>query len=79
VKHDNNFDLLRLFAACQVVYMHGVFQLKLPSGGLFFDLASAFPGVACFFIISGFLVSKSYLDSTIPAYFFASSEESVGV
>jgi peptidoglycan/LPS O-acetylase OafA/YrhL len=69
LKHDNNFDLLRLFAACQVVYMHGAFQLHLPRGGPLFDLASAFPGVACFFIISGFLVSDSYLRSTTLDYF----------
>lgn len=68
MEHENNFDLLRLFAASQVVYLHSVFHLQLPRGGMLFDILSAFPGVTCFFIISGFLVSKSWLDSSPAAY-----------
>lgn len=59
----NNFDLLRLIAALQVVILHsvGILQIDPPTiiGGLlqFFHL---FPGVPIFFFISGFLISKSY-------------------
>ncbi|SFV19726.1 Peptidoglycan/LPS O-acetylase OafA/YrhL, contains acyltransferase and SGNH-hydrolase domains [Bradyrhizobium arachidis] len=59
----NNFDLLRLFAACQVVFMHSSGHLLLPKAGLF-EVLLQFPGVAVFFVISGFLVSDSYLRST---------------
>ena len=66
--HGNNFDLLRLFAAMQVFYMHGVATLELPRGGLLFQVLAAFPGVPVFFVISGFLVTDSYLRSSVPGY-----------
>lgn len=61
MNHQNNFDLLRLFAACQVVYLHASGHLGLPKGGILFDVVTQFQGVAVFFVISGFLVSDSYL------------------
>jgi len=63
VSHNNNFDLLRLLAALQVVYMHSVAVLRLPPGGDLYIVLGCFPGVACFFLISGFLVTDSYLRS----------------
>jgi peptidoglycan/LPS O-acetylase OafA/YrhL len=55
----NNFDLLRLLAATQVMFAHGVPHLGLtePSWWPQFGL---FPGVPIFFAISGFLITASF-------------------
>src|SRR5579883_2079507 len=50
--------------------MHCVAHLGLPRGGALFDVLAQFPGVAVFFVISGFLVSDSYLRSRNVASFF---------
>lgn len=59
---NNNFDLLRFFAAAQVAFSHSLVHLKITTPFLkwigFF--LSAFPGVPIFFIISGFLITASY-------------------
>ncbi|WP_299764738.1 acyltransferase [uncultured Dokdonia sp.] len=59
----NNFDLIRLLAAIQVVLFHSYehLQIKAPA----FKFLSAFfleffPGVAIFFFISGFLIYASF-------------------
>jgi peptidoglycan/LPS O-acetylase OafA/YrhL len=55
----NNFDLLRILAATQVVLVHAVAHLGLvPPPG--WPLVNAFPGVPIFFAISGFLISASF-------------------
>lgn len=56
----NNFDIIRILAACQVVANHAFryFGVRLP--GILGDLVHSFPGVPIFFIISGFLISRSY-------------------
>jgi peptidoglycan/LPS O-acetylase OafA/YrhL len=55
----NNFDLLRILAATQVVLVHTVAHLGLaPPPG--WSLVNAFPGVPIFFAISGFLISASF-------------------
>lgn len=62
----NNFDLIRLFAALEVALVHTITFLGL-SGPLVGALNSGlrlFPGVPIFFVISGFLVSRSYERST---------------
>ncbi len=56
---ENNFDLLRLLAASQVMLAHGVLHL-LRSKPSWWPLLEAFPGVPAFFAISGFLISASY-------------------
>ncbi|MBS1107477.1 MAG: hypothetical protein H6Q91_2979 [Deltaproteobacteria bacterium] len=59
----NNFDLLRLFAALQVVVLHAWEHLQLPKEGSFETVRvflSFFPGVPIFFVISGFLISRSW-------------------
>lgn len=58
----NNFDLLRLLAAVQVLVVHAMDHLRppgVPAPSWQWFLA-AFPGVPIFFAISGFLISLSY-------------------
>jgi len=56
----NNFDLLRLFAATEVVIDHYNRHLLLPINGFYSKVVALFPGVTIFFIISGYLISASY-------------------
>ena len=68
--HKNNFDLVRLLAALQVFLLHGRYYFELPSN-YFFKFIGLIPGVACFFVVSGYLVMKSALSSkNIKSYFF---------
>jgi peptidoglycan/LPS O-acetylase OafA/YrhL len=69
----NNFDLLRLLAAAQVIYFHSVLFLDVEGRGyaaLLHSLAAIFPGVPIFFVISGFLVSRSYENSRSTRSYF---------
>lgn len=59
----NNFDLIRLFAAMEVVFAHTHSWLKIPVNPYLVSLLSLFPGVAIFFVISGFLITKSYVEN----------------
>jgi peptidoglycan/LPS O-acetylase OafA/YrhL len=55
---NNNFNLIRLFAALQVAIVHSAAYLNIDITYLkFLDL---FPGVPIFFFISGFLIIKSF-------------------
>jgi len=56
----NNFDLLRIFAASQVLVCHTVLHLHVFAPQWLMKLIYAFPGVPIFFVISGFLISLSY-------------------
>lgn len=56
----NNFDLLRIFAATQVLVVHAVLHLQIAAPQWLMKLIYAFPGVPIFFVISGFLISLSY-------------------
>ena len=60
ISRDNNFDLLRLFAALQVVIYHGLFHLELGRFSNLSGFIDYFPGVLMFFTISGFLIFSSY-------------------
>lgn len=63
LKQNNNFHLIRLLAACQVIYNHAIYWLHLPSPFYLNYTIELFPGVAVFFVISGFLVTKSYVEA----------------
>ena len=54
----NNFDILRLFAATEVLLLHSFIHLKIPYPA-FFNVMLNFPGVPMFFVMSGFLLSAS--------------------
>lgn len=63
----NNFDLIRLLAAGQVVAHHAIDYLALDRRegitGLVALAIRYIPGVPVFFFVSGFLISKSYENS----------------
>ncbi len=54
----NNFNLLRLLAALQVVLGHSALYFHLQ--GEWLSWLAPFPGVPIFFFISGFLIYRSY-------------------
>ncbi len=57
-KH-NNFDVIRIFAAVQVMILHVLIHLDLKFPWWFLPF-KPFSGVPMFFVISGFLISASY-------------------
>jgi peptidoglycan/LPS O-acetylase OafA/YrhL len=63
LSRNNNFDVIRLFAAFQVVLGHFSSHLRfdLP---VWMGFLSYFPGVPIFFIVSGYLISAAYERST---------------
>lgn len=58
----NNFNLLRLLAALQVVYIHAVEHLHIKNELVLAikGIVAYFPGVPVFFLISGYLITMSY-------------------
>jgi peptidoglycan/LPS O-acetylase OafA/YrhL len=68
---DNNFDLLRLLAAFEVAVGHSCTWLRVPLPPIVQELFRCFPGVAVFFVISGFLITRSYVDRNrgVASYF----------
>jgi peptidoglycan/LPS O-acetylase OafA/YrhL len=61
IPKENNFDLIRLLAALQVAINHttGDLGITRPSWSPL-ALTDLFPGVPVFFLISGFLISRSF-------------------
>jgi peptidoglycan/LPS O-acetylase OafA/YrhL len=55
----NNFDLIRLVAAAQVMLFHTMHYMEVPVGGLK-TVVAHLPGVPAFFFVSGFLISASW-------------------
>jgi peptidoglycan/LPS O-acetylase OafA/YrhL len=65
----NNFDLIRIFAAVQVLILHTVYHLKMEDSVLYHAWAY-FPGVPIFYALSGYLISASYeRASSLKQYF----------
>jgi peptidoglycan/LPS O-acetylase OafA/YrhL len=64
ISRQNNFDLIRLFAALQVAILHTKEHLKINSSNnlwnVFLECIRPFQGVPIFFAISGFLIFASY-------------------
>lgn len=60
INSSNNFDLVRLLAASQVLITHAAEQLHIPDGPILTALRY-FPGVPIFFFVSGFLISASWV------------------
>ncbi len=62
ISRKNNFDLIRLLAALQVIVIHSIDHLSLGNVGEQVNTAiGSFPGVPIFFFVSGFLISQSWL------------------
>jgi peptidoglycan/LPS O-acetylase OafA/YrhL len=59
IYRENNFDLIRLFAAIQVVVVHVSAHFQLDG----WSFLRSFPGVPVFFFVSGLLVSHSFVSS----------------
>jgi peptidoglycan/LPS O-acetylase OafA/YrhL len=66
---ENNFELLRLFAALLVVYGHSYALLGAAPPGFIVNSVST-TGVKIFFAISGYLVTLSWLRDPNPIRFF---------
>ena len=64
VTRENNFDLIRLFAALQVVVLHSTGHMNIPVPSWFFSVLGFFPGVPIFFFLSGMLVTYSLSSSS---------------
>jgi len=67
----NNFDLIRLTAALQVVVWHSLEHLRVSDAKGIHYFIGFFPGVPIFFTVSGFLVYASYENNADnPAKYF---------
>lgn len=70
---ENNFDVIRLFAAFQVAFVHVFRIMEIETawvGSFILHMFYLFPGVPIFFFISGFLISRSYENNSCLKEFF---------
>jgi peptidoglycan/LPS O-acetylase OafA/YrhL len=65
----NNFDLIRIYAASQVMVLHSFRHLRIPMP-TWLSIINYFPGVPIFFVISGYLISSSYERSGGLSHYF---------
>ena len=70
-EHKNNFDLIRLLAALQVLLVHAASALHLPTPAWLGFIVNQLPGVPIFFLVSGYLVALWLLrgQGGAPSYF----------
>lgn len=66
----NNFDIIRLLAALQVVIVHLITHFHLTHLTWIANLLSPFPGVPVFFFVSGLLISAAWERNPNPKRFF---------
>jgi len=71
ISRENNFDLIRLFAAFQVLFEHSLTHLKISNDFLLSKILHFFPGVLMFFTVSGFLIFSSFdRNKNLKKYFY---------
>jgi len=71
ISRNNNFDLIRLFAAFEVLLGHGIKHLEMKDLFPFLNITAFFPGVLMFFTISGFLIFASFdRNNNLKKYFY---------
>jgi peptidoglycan/LPS O-acetylase OafA/YrhL len=71
---DNNLNLLRFTAATAVVYAHGFGILNRTSAEIFYSIYGiglGDIGVDAFFVVSGFLVTKSFCSKDLRHFIWA--------
>lgn len=61
-RHHNNFNLIRLLAAMQVMIVHALNHFGI--SGYAVEVLKIFPGVPTFFFLSGYLICSSYQRTT---------------
>lgn len=66
----NNFDIIRLLAALQVVVVHLITHFHLTNLEWIVNILSPFPGVPVFFFVSGLLISAAWERNPDPRRFF---------
>jgi len=69
---DNNFDLVRLIAALQVVMVHFVSMIPGLRDDTWLRTLSILPGVPIFFFVSGYLITGSWLRQPALSVYVAS-------
>jgi len=71
ITRENNFDLIRLLAAFEVLLGHGIRHLELTHLNPVLNVTAFFPGVLMFFTISGFLIFASFdRNNNLKKYFY---------
>jgi peptidoglycan/LPS O-acetylase OafA/YrhL len=66
----NNYDIIRLVAAVQVLYIHAVIHLHLAQPQIVVKFVKLFPGVPIFYFLSGVLISTSWENNSRIAEYF---------
>jgi peptidoglycan/LPS O-acetylase OafA/YrhL len=66
----NNFDLIRLIAASQVMLVHAITWLDVTELSGLKSVLIFFPGVPAFFFVSGFLISAAWERNPDPKVFY---------